>query len=174
MAMRRILAVLVSIGIAGPGLVACSSGMSTSQHTTTSPVGRRAAPQFVASRLAGGPPVRLAAYRGHPVLVNFWASWCGPCRSEMPALQTFAARHPGIEVIGIATLDVNSQSRAFAQSVGADYTMATDNSGSLLAKFGTVSVPTTVVIDPHGGVVSTVFGPVTAADLNGIARQLGV
>jgi peroxiredoxin len=92
----------------------------------------------------------------------------------MPALQTFAARHPGIEVIGIATLDVNSQSRAFAQSVGADYTMATDNSGSLLAKFGTVSVPTTVVIDPHGGVVSTVFGPVTAADLNGIARQLGV
>jgi len=172
--MRRIFAVLAVIGIAGVGLAGCSSGMSASSSATSSGAGRHPAPLFAAPNLYGGAPVRLAAYRGRPVILSFWASWCGPCRSEMPALEKFASSHPGIAVIGIATLDQSGSSRQFATSMGATYPMGTDTEGSLMAKYGGVALPTTAIIDAQGRLVSTIFGGVTASDLTGIASQLGV
>lgn len=172
--MRRIFAVLVSIGLASVVLVGCASGMSANTPSTSSAAGRHAAPQFVVPNLYGGAPVRLAAYRGRPVLVSFWASWCGQCQAEMPALEKFAASHPGIAVIGIATLDQDGMSRQFAKSVGATYPMGTDTDGALLAKYRGVALPTTAVIDAQGRLVSTIFGGVSASDLAGIARQFGV
>lgn len=169
--MRRILAVSAAIGTCCLALSGCAVSTSTST-TLRAASDRTPAPGFTVPNLRGGPPVRLDAYRGTPVVLNFWASWCGPCRSEMPALERFATAHRNVAVVGIATLDVNSQSLAFARSVGATYTMGVDSSGSLLAKYGAVSVPTTAIIDPAGRLVSTVYGPLTSADLNAIARQL--
>jgi len=148
--------------------------MSSSTQPTITPTGGKPAPLFTVPNLYGGTAVSLAAYRGHPVVVNFWASWCGPCRSEMPALERFSAAHPGVTVLGIATLDQDGASRAFAKSVGATYTMGTNGDGTLLAKYGGLAMPTTAIVDARGRLVSTIYGPVTAGDLAGIARQLGV
>ncbi len=148
--------------------------MSSSTKSSISPTGGKPAPQFTVPNLDGGPPVRLAAYRGRPVIVSFWASWCGPCRSEMPALEHFSSAHPGVTVLGIATLDQDSASKAFATSVGATYTMGTNSDGTLLARYGGLAMPTTAVVSAQGRLIATIYGPVTASDLAGIAHQLGV
>jgi hypothetical protein len=77
-------------------------------------------------------------------------------------------------VLGIATLDQDGASRAFAASVGATYTMGTNSDGTLLYDYGGLALPTTAIVDGRGRVVSTIYGPVTANDLAAIARQLGV
>jgi thiol-disulfide isomerase/thioredoxin len=164
----------MALGLACVVLAGCSTATSTRTAATLNLTGGKPAPQFIVPNLNGGAPVRLAAYRGRPVVVNFWASWCGPCRSEMPALERFSAAHPGVTVLGIATLDQDGASRAFATSVGATYTMGTNSDGTLLYDYGGLAMPTTTVVNAHGRVVSTIYGPVTANDLAAIARQLGV
>jgi cytochrome c biogenesis protein CcmG/thiol:disulfide interchange protein DsbE len=170
---RHIFAVIVTIGLMAAVSAGCSSGMSSST-TPSRTSGGGPAPAFSVPSLNGGPDVRLAAYRGRPVIVNFWASWCGPCRAEMPALQRFAAAHPRIAVVGIASLDENGASRAFAKSVGATYTMGTNQDGTLLARFGGIALPVTAIIGPTGRLVTTINGQLGASDLATLARQLGV
>jgi len=171
---RGIFAAPLAVGLACAVLVGCSAGMSSNTAATVAPTGGKPAPLFRVPNLYGGTPVRLAAYRGRPVLVNFWASWCGPCRSEMPALERFASTYPRVVVLGIATLDQDGASRSFAKSVGATYPMGTDADGTLLARYGGLAMPTTAVVSPTGRLLGTIYGPVSAGDLAGIARQLGL
>jgi cytochrome c biogenesis protein CcmG/thiol:disulfide interchange protein DsbE len=170
---RRILAAILAVGLIVTAATGCSTGMSSSTGASHSS-GGGPAPQFTVPNLFGGPQVRLTAYRGRPVIVNFWASWCGPCRAEMPALERFAAAHPRVVVLGIASLDDNSASRDFAKSVGATYTMGTNQDGTLLARYGGLALPVTAVVGPTGRLVTTINGQLGTSDLAALARQLGV
>jgi thiol-disulfide isomerase/thioredoxin len=139
------------------------------------PADRVAAPAVTVPALDGGKPVTLAAFRGHPVLLNFWASWCEPCTKEMPTLVTFAKEHPGLDVVGLAVNDRPGDSRRFARKVGADFTLGIDRDADVAAEFdATTGLPTTVIIDQEGRIASTVFGPVSRTALEGFADQLGV
>jgi cytochrome c biogenesis protein CcmG, thiol:disulfide interchange protein DsbE len=147
--------------------------MSSNTQATLKPSGSGPAPTFVVPNLRGGAPISLAAYRGRPVIVSFWASWCSDCRQEMPALETFSRAHPRVAVLGIATLDEDGASRAFATSVGATYPLGTNADGTLLARYGGVALPVTAFVGSRGQLISTVNGQVTAADLARIAPELG-
>ena len=163
----------MATGLAALVLAGCSSGMSSNTQATLKPSGGGPAPAFVVPNLNGGTPVSLASYRGRPVIVNFWASWCGPCRAEMPALEQFSKAHPRVAVLGIASLDQDSASRAFAASVGATYPLGTNADGTLLARYGGLALPVTALVGSRGQLISTIYGQVTASDLAAIARQLG-
>jgi thiol-disulfide isomerase/thioredoxin len=139
------------------------------------PVGQRsAAPQLRGTTITGD-PLDLADEIGHGlVAVNVWASWCGPCRREMPLL----ARAAGVtlRVVGIDERDSSRSARAFAASRGATYPSLFDPDGKLLARLSMLpqaGVPSTLFLDRRGRVAARVVGPVDTDVLRRVIGRLG-
>jgi len=114
-------------------------------------------------RLEGGGTGSLADYRGKWVLVNFWASWCLPCRDEAPALEEFQGRHGGesFTVLGIDTQDLSSDGREFVARYGLSYPQLHDGDGDAADEYGTTGVPESYLVDPRGKVRLIAVGPVS-------------
>jgi peroxiredoxin len=126
------------------------------------------APAFRLSRLGGGTPVSLAAYRGRAVVVNFWASDCVPCKQEMPRLQAASKRWAGhrVAVVGVDVLDSRAAARAFARNHGVTYAIGVDPLGDLASRYGVAYTPTTFFVDRRGRIVKRILGPVSDAELD--------
>ncbi len=109
-------------------------------------------PTVTLPALTAGPPVALAALRGHPVVINFWASWCVPCREEAPLLEQVSKeyRNRGVVVLGIDTQDLEAPARAFLVRYGITYPNVRDPDGSVSRLFGATGVPETFFISPDG------------------------
>jgi thiol-disulfide isomerase/thioredoxin len=139
------------------------------------PVGQRsAAPQLQGTTITGD-PLDLAHELGHGlVAINVWASWCGPCRQEMPMLAR--AARTSIRVVGIDERDHRGSARAFATSRGATYPSFSDPDGKLLARLPMLpqtGVPSTLFLDRRGRVAARVIGPIDSQALERILRRLG-
>jgi cytochrome c biogenesis protein CcmG/thiol:disulfide interchange protein DsbE len=150
-----VLAVLAVIGLLTFGLLSKgSSGIAVGEVAPAGPL----------PRLAGDGSGSLADYRGQWVLVNFWASWCVPCREEAPALEEFQRRHGngGFTVLGIDSRDLSGDGRAFVQRFGLSYPQLRDGDGATAHDFGTTGVPENYLIGPDGKVRLLVRGPITA------------
>jgi cytochrome c biogenesis protein CcmG/thiol:disulfide interchange protein DsbE len=133
-----------------------------------------AAPTSSLRLLEGGGGGSLADHRGRWVLVNFWASWCIPCREEAPALEEFQQRHGGADftVLGIDTGDVSGDGRAFARRFGLSYPQLHDGDGDAARDFGTTGVPENYLVDPRGKVRLVVVGPIGTEALEGEVAPL--
>lgn len=114
------------------------------------------APDFELKSLAGE-RVLLSGLRGRPVLLNFWASWCGPCRFELPALRRFAEARPDVAVLGVAH-DEAGDLRAAADDAGTPYPILLDFDGAVSGLYGVKTLPTTVALDADGRVVWSYTG----------------
>ncbi len=128
------------------------------------------APAFTL-RDGGGRVVTLADHAGHPVVLNFWATWCAPCMLEIPALSAFAKDNPDVAVLGV-TVD-SGQPRDMAgirQRLGIRYQIyaATQR---ILADYGVQGVPTTVVLTEKGDISSTWSGAITRAELEKLVEK---
>lgn len=121
-----------------------------------------AAPSLALPRLGAPGQSSLAAYRGRIVVLNFWASWCGPCRSEAPLLERWQRRLAAVNgtVLGVDVLDVTSDARSFIRQHGLSYPMLRDGGGSGARRFGVAGYPETFVIDRRGRVAALRRGPV--------------
>jgi thiol-disulfide isomerase/thioredoxin len=109
-------------------------------------------PDLILPCLDGGHPVRLTGIGG-PMVVNLWASWCAPCRKELPALQSYAARAGDrVRVLGVATNDTASAARSFAADAHLTFPMLADEQGRLLAAVGRTALPVTIFVDAAGRV----------------------
>jgi len=113
-------------------------------------------------QLEGGGSESLADYKGEWVLVNFWASWCLPCRAEAPALEEFQHQHSksGFTVVGIDTQDLSDDARAFVERFGLSYPQLRDADGDIADEYGTTGVPENFLVDPTGKVRLVAAGPV--------------
>ena len=158
-ALIAVLAVLAIVGLLTFGLLSKgSSGIELGEAAPASPL----------PRLEGGGESSLAAYRGRWVLVNFWASWCGPCREEAPLLERFQRRHGDADftVLGIDSRDLSGDGRDFVRRFGLSYPQLRDGDGATAGDFGTTGVPENYLVDPRGRVRLLVRGPVTGEYLD--------
>ncbi|HYG60447.1 MAG TPA: TlpA disulfide reductase family protein [Symbiobacteriaceae bacterium] len=114
-----------------------------------------------------GQPVSLSSLRGQAVFLNFWASWCGPCRLEMPEVQRLAAGlPPGTAVLTVNMTGQESSPAAveqFLQARGYTFPVALDLNGSAGETYGVLSLPTSLFISPEGVVTARVNGPLSHA-----------
>jgi peroxiredoxin len=133
---------------------------------TPSALKGKVAAAFSGRTLSGG-HVNLASDRGDIVIVNFWASWCGPCVQEAPNLSTFAwhDRHDKVKVIGVVFDDTVAAATSFQTHYGSLYPTIVDPHGAIANRYGVISPPTTFVIDARGRVVTVLFGAVTSSQL---------
>jgi len=103
---------------------------------------------------------------GRPVFLNFWASWCPPCRAEMPDINSAAQSHDDVKFIGVAVNDDPADSVAFATSINIGYTIGFDEKGDVAYEYDIVGLPASYVISPDGVILDRVFGAVTEADID--------
>ncbi len=98
-----------------------------------------------------GKTLRLSTYRGKVVVVNFWATWCPPCREEMPALQRVAASEPDIVVLEVDLMEPRDKARSFLDSLGLDRLQPVlDSDGATTRRFGVLTLPSTFFVDKDG------------------------
>jgi peroxiredoxin len=109
----------------------------------------KAAPDFELQTL-DGKTVRLSDYRGRPVLVNFWASWCTPCREEFPFLQRLVNRHKDLVVLGVTEDTIPSEAKDFVRRRHATWPMLDDAGGQVAREYGVKPIPQTMFVDRDG------------------------
>ncbi len=121
-----------------------------------------------------GKPFSLSQQRGKVVLINFWASWCGPCRSEAPEMNAIwdEYKNRGVTFIGVAYLDNEKDSLSFMREFGVEYPNGPDDGTLVSGKFHIKGVPETYVVDQKGNLVLTIPGPTTANDLRAFLDKL--
>lgn len=115
---------------------------------------------------AAGARLTLSALRGHPVVVNFWGSWCGPCRAEIPLLvkawHAYAGR--GVVVVGFDVDDTPGEARRFLREYGVDYPIVTVPDERLPRAYGVIGLPTTVFVDASGMIRARQLGGFVGED----------
>jgi cytochrome c biogenesis protein CcmG, thiol:disulfide interchange protein DsbE len=134
------------------------------------------APDFSLEMLEGG-TLSLADLRGHPVVLNLWASWCPPCRSEMPALQEAYQMYQGqgLVVLGVnmTSQDTEANARAFIQKLGLTFPVVLDREGKAASAYQLTALPSTYFIDREGIIQAVVIGgPMQAATIQAHIQDL--
>jgi thiol-disulfide isomerase/thioredoxin len=133
----------------------------------------QAAPVFALRDDRGG-VVSLDRYRGRIVLMNLWASWCPPCRAEMPDLQRLAITYAGtrLAIVGVNEGESPERAREFADSLGIRFPVWIDGSQRYGRTYAALGLPTTVVLDGHGIVVRGFDGALTFAQMQSAVAPL--
>ncbi|HEY3674664.1 MAG TPA: TlpA disulfide reductase family protein [Candidatus Tumulicola sp.] len=151
-----VVAIVAPFVHSGTGQAAAGPGSSTGQRETIVPLADDR-----------GNAASLTQYRGRVVVLNLWASWCPPCRAEMPELQQFFVQNAarGVVVIGVNEGESAGRASEFARSLGITFPIWIDDEQRYGRVYAALGLPTTVVIDRAGIVVRGFDGPVTPADL---------
>jgi cytochrome c biogenesis protein CcmG/thiol:disulfide interchange protein DsbE len=162
----------IVVGVLLVALVALLATRGTTKEISSKIVGQ-AAPPFTGETIQGQ-QFSMSAHRGEWVLVNFFATWCGPCQVEHPELVKFAQQHQGdpVQVVSVAFSDQTDAIKDFFARKGGSWPVIPSNTGSIALDYGVTKVPETYIVAPSGLVIDRLEG-VTADQLNQIIDSAG-
>lgn len=132
-----------------------------------------AAPDFSLQDL-NGETVKLSQFRGRPILINFWATWCGPCRLEMPEIEAAyrAYREQGFIVLAVDVQEPPEDVRAFVDELGLSFVPLLDAAGAVFDLYQVRALPTSYFIDRQGRISAVHLGPMTGEQVRGYVEGL--
>jgi thiol-disulfide isomerase/thioredoxin len=171
------LAVVLLTGWASGGTNGVTDVAGSTSAVLYSAGHRPVAPDFTAATLTGS-RLTFSSYRGRVVVLNFWGSWCAPCRQEAPTLAVTAQQYrpDGVAFLGVDVRDDTASALAFARDFGVPYPSVSDSGSVITLDFTAVvpiaGTPTTLVIDRTGHIAGAVFGPATQQELTDILAQV--
>jgi len=158
---------LIGVALAAPLVAVLAYGLTQDPRFIQSPLPGRAAPDFTLPMLDTSDSLHLNEMRGNVVLVNFWASWCIPCRQEHPILIDAARQYmnKGVRFVGITYNDAPDDSRRWLAELGQAYPSLVDQGARTAIDYGITGVPETFILDKNGVVAFKKFGPITAEEI---------
>jgi cytochrome c biogenesis protein CcmG/thiol:disulfide interchange protein DsbE len=170
---RKLLWVLPVALLAGALVFVLGRSFGTNVREVPFMLKGQQAPAFTLRSLNTGETVSLQALRGKPVVLNFWASWCAPCKLEHPVLE-WGARTLGDQVhfVGVVFEDSEENARKYLARNGASFPQLMDDRGNVAVDYGASGVPETYFIDAQGRIVDKHVGPIPPDVLQGWVQRL--
>ena len=162
----------IGVAVAVPLLGLLVANIDRNPQEIRSPLVGRAAPPATLVDLETGARTSLAALRGRPVVMNFFASWCVPCHQEHATLVEGARNATDVAFIGVVYDDAPERARAFIEKLGKAYPSYVDDGGRAAVAYGIYGVPETFFIDRNGVVIAKKVGPLSPAELSEYVRML--
>jgi cytochrome c biogenesis protein CcmG/thiol:disulfide interchange protein DsbE len=157
---RRVLLIGVLVTVPLIGVLAMSFGRDP--HEIRTPMIGRTAPSFTLRDVATNKEVSLESFRGRPVVVNFWATWCAPCLEEHATLvSTARSLGSAVQFIGVVYEDTPDETREFLARNGHSYPSLLDEDGQTAIAYGVYGVPETFFVNSAGSVAAKYTGPLT-------------
>lgn len=172
--MKLIVGVVVAAVVVAALAIGLTRGGDTRIETAGPSLdGTAKAPAIRGKDLKTGRLIDLAAYRGKPVFINVWASWCLPCRKEAPQILRFTKEHPEVVMLGVNTNNLRADARTFNAQAGWTHPSIYDPNGAVgLDQLKVANLPATIYIDANGIERGRTRGPVTYEDLASAAARI--
>jgi len=168
---RTVLIVGVAITLALVAVLFVGLGKDPAE--IKSPLIGKPAPEFALKAVGTGQTIDIAALRGKPVVLNFWATWCVPCYQEHPVLVQNAQIIPNVQFIGVVFNDTEDKINAFLRERGSAYPTLLDEQGKTAIAYGVGGVPETYFLNRQGVIVAKFTGPMTTEILqSNVAKAL--
>lgn len=150
-------------------------GLGKDPQKINSPLIGRIAPSFALREVGTANTINLEQFRGKPVVLNFWATWCGPCWEEHPVLVANARMlQPQVQFVGVVFQDTEEKIQSFLNNRGSAYPTLVDEAGKTAIAYGVGGVPESYFLDANGVIVAKFTGPLTEKDLDDYLKKVPV